>query len=284
MVTALLMGVVALAILLAVASMLGERAWRKETAGLRARLDAASAPVSPARIDLSLFEGLPAPVQRYLRAVLRDGAPMITGLHARHRGTFNSSEGKAQWKPFTSDQRIVLQRPGFDWNGRIAFLPGVSVRVHDAYVAGEGILHASLLGLFTVADLRDRTELAHGELMRFLAEAPWYPSALLPGQGVSWEAIDTRSARATLMDGALSVSIVYRFGADDLVESVHAEARGRSVGDRILPTPWRGRFWNYELRHGVRVPGEGEVAWVIDGDERPYWRGRLVELEFDDAG
>lgn len=32
-------------------------------------------------------------------------------------------------------------------------MPGLKVRVHDAYVAGEGILHAAILGLFTVVEL-----------------------------------------------------------------------------------------------------------------------------------
>jgi hypothetical protein len=71
-------------------------------------------------------------------------------------------------------------------------LPGLPVRVHDAYVAGEGRLHATLLALITLADLRGTREMAEGELMRFLAEAPWYPTALLPSQGVRWEAAGER--------------------------------------------------------------------------------------------
>jgi hypothetical protein len=72
---------------------------------------------------------------------------MVAGVRVQHTGTFNVGETTDQWKPFTSDQKVVTQRPGFDWNGRVAMMPGVPVRVHDAYVAGEGILHASLLGL-----------------------------------------------------------------------------------------------------------------------------------------
>jgi hypothetical protein len=61
--------------------------------------------------------------------------------------------------------------PGFDWDGRIQMLPAVPVHVHDAYVAGEGVLHASLLGAITLANLRGGGEIAQGELMRFLAES-----------------------------------------------------------------------------------------------------------------
>lgn len=59
-------------------------------------------------------------------------------------------------------------------------LPGLPVRVHDAYITGEGMLHASLFGLVSVADQRGTPEMAQGELLRFFAEDTWYPTALLP--------------------------------------------------------------------------------------------------------
>jgi hypothetical protein len=47
----------------------------------------------------------------------------------------------------------------------------------------------------TLVNLRGTPEIAQGELMRFLAEAAWYPTALLPSQGVQWKAIDDFSAK-----------------------------------------------------------------------------------------
>ena len=41
-------------------------------------------------------------------------------------------------------------------------------------------MHGAVLGLVTVVDMADTPELARGELMRFFAEAAWYPTALLP--------------------------------------------------------------------------------------------------------
>jgi hypothetical protein len=43
--------------------------------------------------------------------------------------------------------------------------------------------------------MRGTGEIAEGQLMGFFAEAAWYPTALLPGQGVRWEAVDDSSAR-----------------------------------------------------------------------------------------
>src|SRR4028118_181487 len=135
------LGVLALAAVLLLGPWLyGAYRWSSETQELRARLDAARAPVRPQTVDFRELEGLPAPVQRYFRLVLEEGQPMVAGASVQHSGTFNMGETTDQWKPFTSDQVVVTQRPGFDWDGRVAMIPGVPVRVHDAYVAGEGIL------------------------------------------------------------------------------------------------------------------------------------------------
>jgi hypothetical protein len=208
---------------------------------------------------------------------------MISAVRVQHIGTFNLSENGQQWKPFTSHQRVTLQPPGFDWEGRIRLIPGLTVRVHDAYVAGEGILHATLLGLFTLVHLRGTPEVAQGELMRYLAEAAWYPTALLPSQGVHWQAVDEDTAEASVRDGDTSVTLLFRFDSQSLITSVRAVARGRRVGDTVVATPWEGSVTRYAWRDGMRVPLEGEVAWILPDGPQPYWRGRIVRLDYEFA-
>jgi hypothetical protein len=271
------------AVLLVGAWLYGAYRWNNETQGLRARLNAARVPIRPQTVDFRELEGLPAPVQRYFRAVLEDGQPMATGVRVRYEGTFNMGETTDQWKPFTSDQKVVTQRPGFDWDARIAMMPGLPVRAHDSYVAGEGTLHASLLGLFTVADQRGTDDMAEGELMRFFAEAAWYPTALLPSQGVRWVAVDESSAHATLTEGDISITMLFTFNEQGLIETARAESRGRMVDGNGVPMPWRCRFWSYQERGGMRVPLDGEVAWLPPEGEKPYFRGRITEIYYEFA-
>lgn len=273
-----LVGAIALAILT------GRWRWAAETRDLRDRLRAARQPVASTRVAAHDLDALPPPVARYLRLALPTDAPMIATARLQHRGSFATDAAGERWRPFTSDQLVITRRPGFDWDGRIRMMPGVDVRVHDAYVGGVGILHASLLGLITLARPPQTAALAEGELMRFLAEAVWYPTALWPGQGVTWEAIGDMAARATLRDGDVSVQLDFRFGPDGLVAVVEAAARGRTVGTATVPTPWHGRFWDYQLRGGVRVPLEGEVAWILPEGPLPYWRGRVEEIEYQHEG
>ncbi|HEX6018505.1 MAG TPA: DUF6544 family protein [Burkholderiaceae bacterium] len=228
-------------------------------------------------------------MQRFFRAVLTDGQPIVCAVQIEHRGSFDlAPEGPHRWKPFTSRQRVTMHRPGFVWDARVAVMPGLAVHVHDAYVAGEGILQPALMGLVALADLRGTSPepggVAHGEFMRWFAEAAWYPSALLPSQGVRWSAVDEHSAQARASDGAVSATLLFRFDpATGVIASVHAEARGRTLGNKVVPTPWQGRWSDYAQRDARTVPMRGEVAWITPQGPRPYWRGTVTALAFTPA-
>lgn len=267
-------------------SVFGAKRWKDSARALASRLEAAriddKAPSpSPARYESRELQGLPAPVQRYFRAVLKDGQPIITAATINIAGTFNLSPTGEQWKPFTSRQRVITRRPGFLWDARVSMLPGVAVRVVDSYIAGEGLLHAAIQGLFTVADVRGGGELARGEFMRFFAEAAWYPSALLPSQGVRWEAVDDACANATIVDGPITLTLLFRFNDADLIDSFRAEARGAGVGNEMVMLPWEGHWSNYQVIGGMTVPLTGEVAWIRPEGRKPYFVGTVTSLTYE---
>lgn len=264
----------------------GSKRWANATLTLTqelnaARIDPRVNPPSPTRYDSRELEGLPAPVQRYFLVVLKEGQPIIASATVELAGTFNISATDEQWKPFTSRQRVVTRRPGFLWDAQMSMLPGLTVRVVDSYIAGKGLLHAAILGLFTVADVSGDGEIARGELIRFFAEMAWYPTALLPSQGVRWEALDDRSANATIVDGLLTATLLFRFNDAGLIDSVHAEARGAMVGKEMIMTPWEGSWSNYQTRNGMTVPFTGEVAWVRPEGRKPYFLGTIASLTYE---
>lgn len=261
----------------------GAARWADATRTLLLRLEGARMPPTTSRYDVHELEGLPAPVQRYFRAVLKDGQPIITGVTVQHTGTFNVRADDALWVPFTSEQRVLTHRPGFVWNARMVLIPGIAVLVHDAYAAGVGTLHPAVLGLFSLTNQHGTGEIARGELMRYMLESVWYPTALLPSQRVTWAAVDDVSANATMIDGNISMTMLFTFDAAGLIEAVRAEARGALIGGKVVMMPWEGRMSNYQERDGMRVPLTGEAAWVPPGARKPYWRGTIVSMTYEFA-
>jgi hypothetical protein len=261
----------------------GSWRWNQTAQTLMIRLEAARSKVASVPYSSREIESLPVPVQRYFRAVLQEGQPMVSALTLTQSGTFNMNEAEASWQPFTASQRVTTNRPGFMWDARIAMFPSVSVHVHDAYIAGEGLLHASIRGVYTVANVNGGREAALGELMRYFAEAAWYPTALLPRNGIVWEAVDDNSALATISDGEWKVTMTFRFSSDGFIDTVYSAERGRMVGDHAETMPWQGRFSNYTERGGMMVPLYGEVEWLAPEGPKPYFRGTFQNFVYEFA-
>ena len=54
------------------------------------------------------------------------------------------------------------------------------------------------------------------------------------------------------------------------------------MNGEVVPAPWHGRFWNYEGRGSMLVPLDGEVAWLLPEGAKPYWRGHITEIDYDE--
>lgn len=270
-------GLVLNVILLAAMPFIGQTVWRDASAAAVHSLRGFSAP-APATFGRDCLDSLPAPVARYFRRALTDGQSIVTRAQIEQQGEFRVGES---WSPFRAAQVFTTAPVGFVWDARIAVSPLMPVLVRDAYIAGSGSMRAQMLGLYSLANQSGRHELNAGALQRFLAEAVWFPTALLPGSNVSWLPIDDQAARATLVDGQTTVSLEFRFNQDGDVVEVFAPDRFAENHGRYEPKPWIVRCEDFETHAGMRIPVRCEVAWVGANGPEPYWRGRVIEARYN---
>jgi hypothetical protein len=240
---------------------------------------AAAHPVDSEAVGGSLCEGLPEPVRRYLALAIPEGRPRVRRARFTQAGVFRTRDEPEQWQPFRAVQQVTTSPPGFVWDATVRMAPLLSARVVDAYRHGSGVLRARLLGVFTVADAAG-PEVDSGELMRYLAAAIWYPTALAPNERLRWQAVDERSAIAVLHDSGREVAMKFCFDDNGLVSHIEAE-RFRVEKGRSRKIPWRTYCSRYEVRGGLRIPLEARVAWCLPEAELEYFRGRIEEIEYD---
>lgn len=259
----------------------GSWRWRRDTDRWVARLGHPGRSETGSRFSAAAVADLPAPVARYFRTVLREGQPLVRRVRLEQEGEFLVRPKDGGWGRFTATQHAVAGPAGFVWDARISMAPGVTAQVRDAFADGLGSMRASVFGVFTVVATEGTPDIATGSLMRYLAEAVWFPTALLPTEGVEWTAVDSTTARAALAVGGTRVELDFHFGPDGLVERIYSPARMRDVAGRGVPTPWQGRFSDYQVRDGMRVPIRGEVEWLLPDGPAPYWRGTVVTFAFE---
>ena len=98
-----------------------------------------------------------------------------------------------------------------------------------------------------------------------------------------WEAVDDHSSNASIADGSLALTLLFRFNEDGMIDSVRSEARGCMVGDKTVMMPWECSLSNYEMHDGMNVPITGEAAWIQPEGRKPYFRGTISSLSYEFA-
>ena len=230
-------------------------------------------------VDFNSFSDLPPPVARYFKHVLVDGQKLI-GIAKMHQwGMLRTNMKNDTWSSFTAHQ-IILPPAGFIWNAKVGMPLGAHVHVLDSYCAGEGAGRVTILSAFPVASVAGDPELNSGALHRYLAEAVWYPTALLSQSGVVWNPIDDRSATARLTDSGITVSLEFRFNDADEVVAIYSSGRFGRFDGEYKQVPWEGHFRDYQIREGMRIPMYGEVGWYEDETLNLVWKGDLLDVEY----
>lgn len=271
------------AVAIAVAAAVGHARHASTVAALRHQLLATAAPTAPGAVD---WASLPPPVARYLQWALGRRVPLPPpplAVELQQEGELRTDERGGRWLRFHAVHLASPAHCGFVWNAKVAFAPLLHMRVVDSFAGGHGTGRVLLQSALPVGHAAAEPELDAGALHRFLAEAVWYPWALLPGEHLRWQPIDGQRAQATLTCGAVSVVLEFRFGPGGEVAAIHTPARWGRFGGRYEQLPWEGRFGTYAERGGVRVPLEGEVGWHRDGRLQPVWRGRLLGYRLIEA-
>jgi hypothetical protein len=260
---------------LAAAVIAGTVSWRRATAAKVDRL--ASTVAEPTRIHgLASPDELPPPAARYFKRVLTGTDRVVRSAVATQQAEFFINGG---WRLLTATQYFTVTPPGFVWDARIEMAPLVPANVRDAYVSGRGSMQASMYGLYSIVDLEGTPELNSGALQRFLGEAVWFPTALLPSPSVAWSARDDRSAIVTLIDGDTRVSLLFELDQNDDVVRISGDRFKETNGSYVIQ-PWVIACSEHGDRSGMRIPLFCEVAWVGEGGPEPYWRGRITNIEY----
>ena len=224
------------------------------------------------------LDDVPAPVARYLRLALP--TPMlIEEVRLRQAGTLRTDVNSPRWMLFDADHVVVPPATGFVWDARVRVAPLLHVRVRDALAGGVGAGQVSLFSAFPVSADAGTPEMNSGSLHRYLAEAVWYPSALLPGPALTWTDIDATRALATLTNHDVTVSLEFRFAESGEVTGIYTPGRWGSFSEGYKQVPWEGHFRGYRPWGGVVVPSEGEVGWYVNDEWHVVWKGTITGFE-----
>jgi hypothetical protein len=214
--------------------------------------------------------GLPEPVQRYFKHVLKEGQPFISSVRFSHNGQFKPGLAK-DWVNIKGEQYVTTEKPGFIWKGTTSMFTA-----RDMYIADKGRLIVSIFSIIDIVDGKGE-KYDQGELIRWLGESVLYPTNLLPGERLQWSAINSQSAKLTFNYGALSLFYLVTF--NDAGEITQLETK-RYMDEKYLET-WIIKLAEYKEINGVVVPTSTEVLWRLEKGDFIYAKFMIKRIEYN---
>ncbi|MGN6346992.1 MAG: DUF6920 family protein [Candidatus Nitrosocosmicus sp.] len=235
--------------------------------------------ISGMRYSANQINNLPEPVQRYFKYSLQENTNYISYVKLKHEGTFRQS----QWQgcmPITGQEYFTTENPGFLWVGKMKPFPIFWIDGKDEFIDGKGNFKIKLLSLVTVADTKGK-ESDESELMRWLAESPWFPTALLPSKYLHWEKVNSSSDKAIIEYGNIKASAIFYFNEQGQIIKLNAD-RYRTVNNYYSKDKWIGYYTNYTKVNDMMIPKEIEAAWNLSSGEFSYAKFKITGIEYND--
>ena len=219
---------------------------------------------------------LPPEIRSFAERGLAGASPGARAVVLEQAFRLRRSPDEA-WQDMKAEQVIALGQAGFVWDARQPAGPLTAITVLDAYVEGKGQLTARLLGAVPVANASgDALDLS--EAMRYLAELPWAPDAILGNPDLRWSGLAGGRFAVSLDVGETVASVVFTLNEAGDIAGFEASGRPAETGPDGAPVlrDWRGTFGDYQTIGGRRVPLRGEVGYVYKTGYAPYWIGQLT--------
>jgi hypothetical protein len=223
---------------------------------------------------------LPPLVSAYLSRALPDERPAPRQVRITQEGRMWFKPG-ASPRRFTAVQHLAVDRVAFAWRARFPIVPWVAINVFDGYADGAGRLEVKMLG--RTIQREQGPEVRRGEALRYLAELPLVPYAMVGNAELEWHELDERRVELSARAGPDPVAVTVEFDAAGDIVRTSTPGRAYRRGDAWVPTPWAGVFSDYRELGGMRVPTCAEVSWELDGARFVYWSGRIISAVALDA-
>ena len=228
-----------------------------------------------------MLQKLPDPVKKYLLYTGVVGKPIVQTVRLKQVGKIRKDVNQP-WMNIQAKQYYSVNPPCFIWIAYMKVFGLPLVRVRDYYMEGKGNILVKALSFFTIANSSGK-DMDQGAMMRYLNEMMWFPSAFL-GKNVSFESIDSNSARVTLKDMGKSVTATMYFDDEGKLTNFTAP-RYRDMGNNKFKLEnWSTPIREYGEFEGLKLPIKGSAVWNLKESDLEYIDLTITDLKYNPDG
>ncbi|AFY55519.1 hypothetical protein Riv7116_3040 [Rivularia sp. PCC 7116] len=221
---------------------------------------------------------LPQPVQRYFLHAIEQGTPLANSVKLNMNGSFRLSADKP-WLPMQAEQ-IIRAFKGFVWKAKIG--SGLMKFIGSDYCFYNfARMRFSIWGIIPVINAHNQ-DITRSAIGRLAGESFWLPSALLPQNGVVWQAIDNNTIEASMKVDGESVNLTFTIDSDGKLLKVSVLRWGDKTEDGSHTyITFGGEVLEEKTFAGFTIPSQITAGWWFGTDKYfNFFRANIEKAEF----
>ena len=240
----------------------------------------------PERFDTVLVKDLPEPARRYFLFTITQGAKLSAVSEITMAGSLSlGTKQNPDYQPMRARQ-ILAPHHGLVWRLEAGRWP-LRITGSDGIEGDRSWVRfwlTSLLPVVRAGGSEDHRRAAFG---RVVAEAAfWTPAALLPQNGVTWEAVDADTARATVTHLGITQSVDIRVDPQGRPRWVMIPRWTDANPENVYRLqPFGGTLDDFRDVAGYRLPFRVDGGNFFGTDAYfPFYRAQVEQIRMLPAG
>ena len=223
---------------------------------------------------------LPYPVAKWLNLSGMVGKEKINTVWLSQNARMKMKPGQKEWNEAVAEQYYSVEKPAFVWKVKMNMPPFITISGRDKFVDGKGEMLIKLFSLLNIVNEKGE-KMDEGTLQRFLAETVWFPSAAL-SQYITWEAIDSLSAKATMNYKGTTGSGTFYFNEQgDFVK--FSTLRYKSNEADAQRYEWIVTVKEHSIKNSIKIPTKVEVTWVLENGNWTWLDLEITDIRYNSS-
>jgi len=221
---------------------------------------------------------LPSPVAKWLKVSGVVGKEKSHSVWLKQKAKLKMKPEQEKWNDATAEQYFSIQNPAFVWKVKMNMSPFIRIAGRDKFVDGKGEMQIKMFSLLNIVNEKG-VKMDEGTLQRYLAEIVWFPSAAL-SPFITWETIDSRSAKATMDYKGTKGSGTFHFNQKgDFVRFSTLRYKGNEPDASRYE--WVIDVSEHAVMDGVKIPVKMTATWKLDEGDWTWLKLEVKEIKYN---
>ncbi|MDX1700735.1 MAG: DUF6544 family protein [Melioribacteraceae bacterium] len=219
-------------------------------------------------------------IQKYFSRVVGNRVEIPKFVKIKQKARFKT-DVNSDWFPMEAEQYFTTEEPNFLWNSELETSKYFWMNVIDSYIRGKGNTLIKFNSSITIADSWG-IELDKSGLFRYISEAVYFPTKLVPAENLIWNILDSNIAEIKFKDRDISVVAKIFFNSDYTIERIETFDKYRALDDGFQKSRYTVYFSQYKLvNNSFLVPTYMEVEWDLASGPFKYGKFNVLDIDYE---